>query len=105
MKKVKEYREDFKIEVALASLNVNCSLAETANKFQLEVQLVMRWRNEFLEAAKTVITGTKHMEKRKRVESSREELIQEVKRLNLENTWIKDNFGTNSKNGATSTQD
>jgi nucleoid-associated protein YejK len=72
--KSETFSAKFKTQVVLELLRDFCSLGTLSNKYSLEEQQVIRWKNEFLDAAENIIIirQAKNLNKIKKKRSIRE---------------------------------
>lgn len=90
-KKRKTYTPDEKARIVLELLREESTLNEMAQKYQLNPQLISRWKAEFLENMPAVFDNkaAKAAQVQKEHEEEKEELIHQIGQLTVDMNWLK----------------
>ena len=91
MKKRKVYSAEFKTKVVLEVLKEEDSLSSIASKYEITVQTLRKWKNQFLENATLAFdlsNATKEYKERiERLEKENEELAKRLGKSTIERNW------------------
>jgi len=91
MKKRKVYSAEFKTKVVLEVLREEDSLSSIASKYEITVQTLRKWKNQFLENATLAFdlsNATKEYKERiERLEKENEELAKTLGKTTIERNW------------------
>jgi len=91
MKKKKVYSAEFKTKVVLEVLKEEDSLSSIASKYEITVQTLRKWKNQFLENATLAFdlsNATKeYKEKIEKLEKENEELAKTLGKTTIERDW------------------
>jgi len=89
----KEYTPEYKAKMVLELLREIATINEIAAREQINVKQLYNWRNEFIENAYRIFSGSradKEAARRKReFEEHEQELMAKIGQLTLENDWLK----------------
>jgi len=91
MKKKKTYSAEFKTKVVLEAIKEEESLSSIASKYEITVQTLRKWKNQFLENTSLAFdlnNATKeYKEKIEKLEKENEELAKTLGKTTIEKDW------------------
>ena len=89
MKRVgKTFSAEFKAQVTLEAIKEVKTISELAQQYQVHPNLISLWKKEFLSKADKVFSNSKdEMEHIKKLEKEKQELIQQIGQLTVDNNW------------------
>ena len=91
MKKKKTYSAEFKTRVVLEALKEEDSLSSIASKYEISVQTLRKWKNQFLENASLAFdlsnATREYKEKIEKLEKENEELAKTLGKTTIERDW------------------
>jgi transposase-like protein len=82
----RKFSAAFKAKVALEAVKGQQTLAELANKFEVNQVVIARWKAEFLENMSAAFERT---EKAQDSDAKSDELFAEIGKLRMENEFLK----------------
>ena len=85
----RKFTTKFKTKVVLESLKERLSLAELAQKYELQPTQISNWKREFLNSAETVF-DKRNKSKKTEAEEEKEKLLKTIGQLKVENDFLKD---------------
>ena len=85
----RKFTTKFKTKVVLESLKERLSLAELAQKYELQPTQISNWKREFLNSAESVFEKGKKSNKSE-AEEEKEKLLKTIGQLKVENDFLKD---------------
>lgn len=88
----KNYSKELKAKIALAALKGDQTSNEIASEFGVHVSQVNRWKKEAIESLPSVF-GNTQAKREKENEKERENLYQQIGKLQVELEWLKKNTG------------
>ena len=84
------FSAEFKAKVAIEAIKEVKTTSELAQLYQVYPNLIGLWKKEFLSNAGRVFDGGKEeAEQIKKLEKEKEELIQQIGQLTVDNNWLK----------------
>ncbi|MDR1775675.1 MAG: transposase, partial [Actinomycetes bacterium] len=93
MSKRRNHSPQFKAKLAVEALKEERSVSEIAADYQLNPNLVRRWRDELAEKASVIFSSTKQIKEQKRreqvLEAERDELLKAVGVATVERDWLR----------------
>lgn len=84
----RKFTATFKTEVVLEALKERKTMSELAQQFDLHPNQITTWKREFLQGAVTVFE-TKRSSEQENLEQERDQLFQQIGRLQVENDFLK----------------
>ena len=85
----RKFTTKFKLKVVLEALKERHSLSELADKYELHVQQISKWKHDFLSEAEIVFT--KNVKNKKtESEQEKEKLLRTIGALKVENDFLKE---------------
>jgi transposase len=88
----KQHSSDFKAKVALAALRGDKTTAELSSEYQVNGNLINRWKTEAKERMPAIFAGTDRAEVQQHKEKI-EELYKTIGRTQVENEWMRKKLG------------
>lgn len=85
----RKFTSKFKTKVVLEALKERISLAELAQKYELQPTQISTWKREFLEGAENVFESGK-ADKRSESDKEKAQLLQTIGQLKVEVDFLKD---------------
>jgi len=86
MNEKRKHSPEFKAKVALEALKNQMTLSALSQKYDLNPQVIQKWKTDFLSKAHCVFeTKGKSTEESKAIDR----LYQQIGRLQVENDWLK----------------
>lgn len=85
----RKFTSGFKTKVVLEALKERSSLADLAQKYELQPAQISAWKKDFLEGAIQVFDSGKK-DKKSEAEQERERLLKTIGELKMENDFLKD---------------
>ncbi|UTW62866.1 transposase [bacterium SCSIO 12741] len=85
----RKFTSKFKTKVVLEALKERSSLAELAQKYELQPTQISAWKREFLEGATQVFDSGKSS-KKSEAEQEKDKLLKTIGKLKVENDFLKD---------------
>ena len=91
MKKARRtFSADFKAKVAIEAIKEIKTISELAQIYQIHPNLISLWKKEFLSNAGRVFdAGKDEAELIKRLQKEKDDLIQQIGQLTVDNNWLK----------------
>ena len=91
MKKARRtFSADFKAKVAIEAIKEIKTISELAQIYQIHPNLISLWKKEFLSNAGRVFdAGKDDAELIKRLQKEKDDLIQQIGQLTVDNNWLK----------------
>lgn len=84
------FSSEFKAKLALEAIKEVRTISELAHQYQVHPNLISQWKKEFLSKAEKVFSGSKdEAEQINKLQKEREELIQQIGQLTVDNNWLK----------------
>ncbi|HAH57090.1 MAG TPA: hypothetical protein DG754_04600 [Bacteroidales bacterium] len=84
------FSAEFKAKVAIEAIKELKTTSELAQIFQIHPNLIGLWKKEFqLNAAKVFDSGKEEADHVRKLEKEKEELIQQIGQLTVDNNWLK----------------
>jgi transposase-like protein len=84
------FTAEFKARVALEAIKELKTVSELAQDFQLVPNQISMWKREFLSnAVKVFDNGTPEADRIKKLEKEKEDLVQQIGQLTVDNNWLK----------------
>lgn len=84
------FSAEFKAKVALEAIKEVKTISELAQHYQVHPNVISLWKKEFLSKADQVFSGSKDgTEQIKKLEKEKQELIQQIGQLTVDNNWLK----------------
>ena len=87
-RKRRVFSSDFKLKVILAALKERESLSQLSQKFDLHPNQISKWKNDFLDNAKTYLRASTEKQDSKKKEDI-EKLYSKIGMLQVENDFLK----------------
>jgi transposase-like protein len=84
----RKFTSEFKMNVVLAAIKENQTLAELASKYEVHPNLIQQWKKVFLEKARGIFEE-KGSSDSDRKEDETGKLYEQIGRLQIENTFLK----------------
>ena len=85
----RKFTSKFKLKVVLEALKERHSVSEIAEKYELHVQQVSKWKSDFLSEAEGVFT--KNIKNKKtEAEEEKNKLLRTIGELKVENDFLKE---------------
>jgi len=94
-RKRRSFTADFKARVALEAIKNQHTLQEIASRFEVHPNQVVHWKRQALEALPGVFSKGRVLEQ-KADEELRDQLYQQIGRLQVELEWLKKKSGLSS---------
>lgn len=91
--KRKRYSSNLKAKVALAAIKGDQTTNEIASEFGIHANQVNRWKKEALEHFSDLFEKQAAAKMAKQAEKERENLYQQIGKLQVEVEWLKKNTG------------
>jgi transposase-like protein len=86
------FSAEFKAKVAIEAIKEVKTASELAQIYQVHPNLIGLWKKDFqMNAAKVFDSGKEEAEQIRKLEKEKEELIQQIGQLTVENNWLKKN--------------
>ena len=83
---------EFKAQVALEAIKEIKTVSEIAQQYQIHPNQVSRWKKEFLaNAGKVFDSGNEEKEQISLLKKEKEDLVQQIGQLTVDNNWLKKN--------------
>ncbi len=84
------FGSEFKAKVAIEAIKEVKTISELAQVYQIHPNLISLWKKEFLlNATKVFDSGKEEADYRRKLEKEKEELIQQIGQLTVDNNWLK----------------
>ena len=84
------HNAEFKARVAIESIKELKTVSELAQDYQLAPNQISMWKREFLSnAGKVFDNGTPESNQIKKLEKEKEDLVQQIGQLTVDNNWLK----------------
>ncbi len=84
------FSAEFKAKVAIEAIKEVKTTSELAQIYQIHPNLIGLWKKEFQRnAAKIFDSGKEEAEQVRKLEKEKEELIQQIGQLTVDNNWLK----------------
>lgn len=81
---------EFKAKVALEAIKEMKTISEIAQQHQLHPNQVSNWKKEFLvNASKVFDSGKEEAEQIKFLTKEKQDLVQQIGQLSVDNNWLK----------------
>ena len=87
-RKRRTFTPDFKARVVLEALKERSTIAELAQKYDLQPMQISKWKREFKDNMTQVFEKPKANEK-KELQEREAELYEQIGRLNMQLEWLK----------------
>jgi transposase-like protein len=87
-----KHSPEFKAKVALAAIREQETVAEIARRFQLNANMVHKWKKEALEKM-AVVFGPPAAGSGERIEGREKELLQKIGELTVERDFLANGLG------------
>ena len=87
-RKRRKFPSEFKLKVILAALKERDTLSGLSQRFDLHPNQISKWKNDFLENAKSYLNPPE-FGKEKSKEKQIEELYSKIGKLQMENDYLK----------------
>lgn len=87
-KKRRRFTPDFKAKVALEAIKERETIAQIAQKYELQPVQVSKWKKEFKDNMSSVFESPKKDDKKEQ-ETKEAELYEQIGRLKMELEWLK----------------
>ena len=87
-RKRRTFTADFKAKVVLEALKERNTLAELAQKYELQPMQISKWKREFRDNMSQVFENPRADEKKKQ-EEQEAQLYEQIGRLNMQLEWLK----------------
>ena len=88
----KQHSNDFKAKVALAALRGDKTSAELSSEYQVNANLINRWKTEAKERMPAIFSGPDRAEVQQ-YKNKIEELYKTIGRTQFENEWMRKKLG------------
>lgn len=84
------FSAEFKARVAIEAIKEVKTTSELAQIYQIHPNLIGLWKKEFLmNATKVFDSGKEETDQIRKLEKEKEELIQQIGQLTVDNNWLK----------------
>jgi transposase len=84
------FSAEFKAKVAIEAIKEVKTISELAQNYQVHPNLISLWKKDFLSNAGKVFDGGRdEMEEIKKLKKEKEDLIQQIGQLTVDNNWLK----------------
>jgi len=84
------FTAEFKAKVALEAIKELKTVSELSQDYQLTPLQISSWKREFLSnAGKFFDNGTPESDQIKKLEKEKEDLVQQIGQLTVDNNWLK----------------
>lgn len=84
------FSPEFKAKVAIEAIKEVKTASELAQIYQVHPNLIGLWKKDFqMNAAKVFDSGKEEAEQIRKLEKEKEELIQQIGQLTVDNNWLK----------------
>lgn len=84
------FSAEFKAKVAIEAIKEVKTTSELAQIYQIHPNLISQWKKEFqLNATKVFDSGKEEADQIRKLEMEKEELIQQIGQLTVDNNWLK----------------
>ena len=84
------FSAEFKAKVAIEAIKEVKTISELAQHYQVHPNLISLWKKDFLSNAGKVFDGGRdEMEEIKKLKKEKEDLIQQIGQLTVDNNWLK----------------
>jgi len=94
-RKRRSFTADFKARVALEAIKNQHTLQEIASRFEVHPNQVALWKRQALETLPEIFSGSRET-REKSDEALRDQLYQQIGRLQVELDWLKKKSGLSS---------
>jgi len=82
------FSSEFKAKVAIEAIKEVKTISQLAQVYQIHPNLISLWKKEFLlNATKVFDSGKEEADYRCKLEKEKEELIQQIGQLTVDNNW------------------
>ena len=86
----RKFSSEFKARVALEAIKETKTISELAQQYNVHPNQISLWKKDFLNnAGKVFDAGKEETEQIKKLEKEKEELIQQIGQLSVDNNWLK----------------
>ncbi len=85
----RKFTSSFKTKVVLEAIKERSSLAELAQKYELQPTQISAWKKDFLESASDVFESGKK-DKKSEAEKEKDRLLKTIGELKIENDFLKE---------------
>jgi transposase len=85
----RKFTSSFKTKVVLEAIKERSSLAELAQKYELQPTQISAWKKDFLESASEVFESGKK-DKKSEAEKEKDRLLKTIGELKIENDFLKE---------------
>lgn len=86
----RQFSNEFKAKVAIEAIKELKTLSELAQQYELSPNQISLWKREFLgNAGKVFDNGNSESGQIKKLEKEKEDLVQQIGQLTVENNWLK----------------
>jgi len=84
------FSAEFKAKVAIESIKEVKTTSELSQIYQIHPNLISLWKKDFLlNATKVFDSGKEESDQIRKLEKEKEELIQQIGQLTVDNNWLK----------------
>ena len=85
----RKFTSKFKTKVVIESLKERHSLSSLAQKHELHVQQISKWKREFLDGASSIFEGS-HKSPKTKEREEKDRLLKAIGQLKMENDFLKE---------------
>lgn len=87
--KRRKFSTAFKTKVALEAIKERRSVSELAESFELHPNQISKWKKQLLDNADQAFEETEKSRIQEEAQQQRDQLYQQIGRLQVENDWLK----------------
>ena len=85
----RKFTPKFKLRVVLEALKERHSLTELADKYELHIQQISKWKNDFISDAEALFTK-EIKSKKSEADEEKDKLLKTIGALKVENDFLKE---------------
>ena len=91
MKKRKKYPKELKARVALEAIKGEKTIAQISSEYEIHSNMITKWKKQLKENISDIFIRKNEQEPD--VERKIDNLYKEIRRMQVENAWLKKNLG------------